>query len=100
MRSIAAALAVFLVLSAHGVAWASPASPADTPAAPPSAASPSAPSSPAGAAKAKDVSTAAASADRDAAKHAKRTTCVKEARAKKLVGAQKTAFIKECASTP
>jgi hypothetical protein len=31
-----------------------------------------------------------------AAKHAKRTACLKNAKAKKLVGAQKTAFIKEC----
>ena len=40
-------------------------------------------------------------ADRDAAaKHAKRTACIKNAKAKKLVGAQKTAFIKECMAAP
>jgi len=40
-------------------------------------------------------------ADNDAAaKHAKRTACLKEARAKKLVGAQKTAYVKDCASAP
>jgi hypothetical protein len=40
---------------------------------------------------------AATSPDNDAAaKHAKRTACVTEARTKKLVGAQKTAYIKEC----
>jgi hypothetical protein len=38
-------------------------------------------------------------ADNDAAaRHAKRTACIKEARAKKLVGAQKTAYIKDCAA--
>jgi hypothetical protein len=31
-----------------------------------------------------------------AARHAKRTACINQARAKKLVGAQKTAFIKGC----
>jgi hypothetical protein len=41
------------------------------------------------------------SADNDAAaKHAKRTACLKEARTKKLVGAQKTAYIKDCTAAP
>jgi hypothetical protein len=31
-----------------------------------------------------------------AAKHAKRTACLKEIKAKKLVGAEKTAFLKSC----
>jgi hypothetical protein len=31
-----------------------------------------------------------------AAKHARRTACLKEAKTKKLVGAQKTLFIKDC----
>jgi hypothetical protein len=31
-----------------------------------------------------------------AEKHAKRTACLKDAKSKKLVGAQKTAFVKEC----
>lgn len=31
-----------------------------------------------------------------AEKHAKRTACLKEAKAKKLVGAQKTAYLKDC----
>jgi len=31
-----------------------------------------------------------------AAKHAKRTACLKDAKAKKLVGAEKTAFLKNC----
>ncbi len=49
------------------------------PAAKPAAGPPSAPSSP------------------DAAvKHAKRTACLKDAKTKKLVGAEKTAFLKNC----
>jgi hypothetical protein len=35
-----------------------------------------------------------------AAKHAKRTVCLKQARAKKLVGAQRTAYIKDCTAAP
>jgi len=43
---------------------------------------------------------AAASAGDAAAKHAKRTACLKESKARKLVGAEKTAFLKECIGTP
>jgi len=35
-----------------------------------------------------------------AAKHAKRTACLRETKARKLVGAEKTAFIKECIGAP
>jgi psiF repeat len=35
-----------------------------------------------------------------AAKHVKRTACLKEARTKKLVGAEKTAFLKSCIEAP
>ncbi|HLZ99984.1 MAG TPA: hypothetical protein VKP66_18750 [Steroidobacteraceae bacterium] len=31
-----------------------------------------------------------------AARHAKRTACIKQARTKKLVGAEKNSFIKDC----
>jgi hypothetical protein len=34
-----------------------------------------------------------------AARHAKRTACINQARAKKLVGAKKTAYIKGCIGT-
>jgi hypothetical protein len=34
-----------------------------------------------------------------AVKHAKRTACLKESKARKLVGAQKTAFLKNCIDT-
>jgi len=59
-----------------------------TAAAPPSAAAPSAPPDGGG-----------ASADAAAALHTKRTACLKQAKAKKLVGAQKTAFIKDCVAS-
>ena len=36
----------------------------------------------------------------DAAKHAKRTACLKEAKTKKLLGADKTAFLKNCIAAP
>jgi len=35
-----------------------------------------------------------------AAKHAKRTACLKETKATKLVGAEKTAFLKNCIAAP
>jgi hypothetical protein len=36
----------------------------------------------------------------DAARHVKRTACAKEARTKKLVGAQRNAYIKSCVAAP
>jgi hypothetical protein len=35
-----------------------------------------------------------------AAKHAKRTACLKETKTKKLLGAEKTAFLKDCIDAP
>jgi hypothetical protein len=35
-----------------------------------------------------------------AAKHAKRTACLKDAKTKKLVGAEKTEFLKNCIAAP
>ncbi len=35
-----------------------------------------------------------------AAKHAKRTACLKETKDRKLVGAEKTAFLKSCIDAP
>jgi hypothetical protein len=35
-----------------------------------------------------------------AAKHAKRTACLQETKARKLVGAEKTAFLKNCIDAP
>ena len=40
---------------------------------------------------------ATSAADNDAAvRHARRTACLKEAKARKLVGAQKASFLKQC----
>ena len=39
-------------------------------------------------------------ANEAAARHAKRTNCLKEARTRKLVGADKTAFLKSCVDAP
>jgi len=36
----------------------------------------------------------------DAAKHAKRTACIKDAKTKKLVGAEKNSYIKSCTEAP
>jgi hypothetical protein len=46
-----------------------------------------------------DPDAAAPSSDA-AAKHAKRTACLKNAKAKKLVGADKTSFLKTCIAAP
>jgi hypothetical protein len=35
-----------------------------------------------------------------AAKHVRRTACLKEAKTKKLIGAEKTAFLKSCIEAP
>jgi psiF repeat len=43
---------------------------------------------------------AASSVNDAAAKHAKRTACLKDAKTKKLVGAEKTAFLKNCIDSP
>lgn len=48
----------------------------------------------------KTAAPAAASSGDAAAKHAKRTLCLKDAKTKKLVGAEKTAFLKNCIDAP
>ena len=84
MRSVPA-VALLIALSALAGSWASE---------PPAAAPPTAAAQPAPAA-------GTGNADNEAAaRHAKRTACINQARAKKLVGAQKTAFIKGCIGTP
>ena len=85
MRFSTLAAAVILSLSAV-TAFAAPSASADTPAATPAAAAPGTP--------------AAAPPSDAAAKHAKRTACLKNARAKKLVGADKTSFLKTCIAAP
>jgi hypothetical protein len=64
------------------------------------AGSPASPKPAAPAASPASSSSAAANADafaaQAAARHAKRTECLKEAKTKKLVGANKDAYIKDC----
>ena len=63
----------------------------------PAAPAPTAPTAPAATA----IPAAGTSTDGDAAaKHAKRTACLKDAKAQKLVGAKKTAFVKDCVAAP
>jgi len=87
MRSLPA-VALLIALSALAGSWASE-PPAAAP--PPTAAAQPAPAPAAGTGNTDNEA---------AARHAKRTACINQARAKKLVGAQKTAFIKGCIGTP
>jgi len=88
MRSVPA-VALLIALSALAGKWSWSAS--DPPATAPTATA----TAPASASTASTASTA--SVDNEAAaRHAKRTACINQARAKKLVGAQKTAYIKGC----
>jgi hypothetical protein len=73
---LAIALSVCLGVSPFGLAAAAAPKTAPATAVPPAAAPP-------------DASDAAA-------RHAKRTACLKQAKAKKLVGAEKNSFIKDC----
>jgi hypothetical protein len=46
------------------------------------------------------VASAGTADNEDAAKHAKRTACLKEAKSKKLLGPDRTAFLKDCMAAP
>ena len=86
MRFSAMAAAVCLGLLSMGSGFADvPGTAASASAASPAAQSPAPAAAPAGDA---------------AAKHAKRTECLRDAKAKKLVGADKTAFLKRCIVPP
>jgi len=53
--------------------------------------------------KAPDPATVASSgmsANEDAAKHTKRTACLKDAKARKLIGADRSTFLKDCIAAP
>jgi hypothetical protein len=87
LRTVAAA--VCLCLPVAGALAAPPVLRADVPgAAVPGAAAPASP--PAATPPQGDA----------AAKHAKRTACLKDAKVKKLVGAEKTAFLRNCIAPP
>ena len=83
--TVAAAVCLCLLPMAGAFTAAPPAPGAATPA---TAAPPAAKTAP-------TPSSAPPSGDA-AAKHAKRTACLKDAKTKKLVGADKTAFLKSC----
>jgi|SRR5580658_5191788 hypothetical protein len=98
-----AAVCLGLYSAAGGLAAAPPTQIADTPATPapttPAPATP-APTAPAPAAAKPSATPAAAPSGDAAAKHAKRTACLKEAKARKLVGADKTSFLQGCIAAP
>jgi len=79
------ALGLSLLTQAAQQATPPAATPAATSAAAPAATPPAAP-----------AATAPPVASDAAAKHVKRTACLKEAKTKKLIGADKTAFLKNC----
>jgi hypothetical protein len=88
-----------LCLSALGLSFLTPAAQQVTPqgAVAPAATTPATPVAAAPAATAPSPGSAASDA---AAKHVKRTACLKEAKTKKLIGAEKTAFLKSCIEAP
>jgi hypothetical protein len=91
MRSVpAVALLIALAALAGGRSWAATAPPSPVP--PATAHAPAPAPVPAANTSAPD--------NEAAARHAKRTACITQARAKKLVGAQKTAYIKGCIGAP
>jgi hypothetical protein len=83
LAALAAVLSLSLLAMGEGFS--------DAPATPP------APATPAVAASA--TASAAPSGDA-AAKHAKRTACLKDAKTKKLVGSEKASFLKNCIAAP
>jgi hypothetical protein len=58
------------------------------------------PATPQASAPAATAPTATQVANEAAARHAKRTNCLKEAKVRKLIGAEKTAFLKSCIDAP
>jgi hypothetical protein len=92
--AVAAAVCLSLLPMAGGFAAAPPALRADVP----EAAAPA--SSVATAAKPAPAQPTGSLSGDAAAKHAKRTGCLKDAKAKRLVGADKTAFLKNCTAVP
>jgi hypothetical protein len=50
--------------------------------------------------KTSDAATIASAGNEDAAKHVRRTACLKDAKNKKLLGPDRTAFLKDCMAAP
>jgi hypothetical protein len=93
--TVAAAVCLSLLPMAGAFTAAPPAPRADIPgAAAPGAAAPASAAPPA--AKTAPAPSSAPPSGDAAAKHAKRTVCLKDAKTKKLMGADKTAFLKSC----
>jgi hypothetical protein len=94
--TVAAAVCLCLLPMAGALTATPPALRADVPGAgAPGVAAPGAATPATAAKKAPAVPSAPPSGDA-AAKHAKRTACLKDAKTKKLVGADRTAFLKTC----
>ena len=92
--TVAAAVCLCLLPMAGAFTAAPPAPRADIPGAAPGAATPATAAPPA--AKTAPTPSSAPPSGDAAAKHTKRTACLKDAKTKKLVGAEKTAFLKSC----
>jgi hypothetical protein len=91
--TVAAAVGLSLLSMADGFAATPPALRVDVPGTAAPGATAPATSAPAAA---KPAPAAAAPTGDAAAKHAKRTACLKDAKTNKLVGAEKAAFLKNC----
>jgi hypothetical protein len=104
MRALLPAATVCLLLSSLTGGFAGAlADPSGDPVtgAPPTPTPTSVTPAPAAPAASTPVAANTAGADSDAAaKHAKRTACLKDAKTKKLLGAQKTAYVKDCVAAP
>ncbi|HWS63559.1 MAG TPA: hypothetical protein VN325_12460 [Steroidobacteraceae bacterium] len=88
MRLSLPAIALSVCVSPFGLAGAGPSGDVAKTASPKAVPATAAPSTPPPDAPPSDA----------AARHAKRTACLKQAKAKKLVGAEKNSFIKDCAA--
>jgi hypothetical protein len=101
--TVAAAVCLCLAPIAGGFAAAPPAPLTNAPAVVPGTGVPATGAPATGvpaAAKPSPASAPAQSSGDAAAKHAKRTACLKNAKAKKLVGAEKSSFLKTCIAAP
>jgi hypothetical protein len=94
MRPAFAASALCLSLLLLAAQPAAPQAPASSTVKPAAAAAPPAAESSAATPSAAQVANDAA------AKHAKRTACLKDAKTRKMIGADKTAFLKGCMDAP
>jgi hypothetical protein len=94
--SLAAAAWLSLTVAAAGFAASAPPPAPTTVAASPAATAPQSAAGASAAAAGTPAVTPAAAPGGDAARHAKRTACLKDAKSKKLVGVEKNAFVKSC----